>query len=109
YKYIIKFVTPLLLLWVFIGSLITPKDGDWGAAFSGNWVLDDSSIINKIKNSALKRQLAEATDPAVIQQLQDTLFFVNASRLLLVAVFLSIALLVYIAYKKRVREGRITK
>ncbi|MBX0334793.1 sodium-dependent transporter [Pontibacter sp. HSC-14F20] len=107
YKFIIKFVTPLLLLWVFIGSLITPKGGDWAGAFSNGWELDDSSIINKIKNSNLKRQLAEATDPAVIEQLQDTLFFVNASRILLVVVFLSIAALVYIAYKKRVREGRI--
>ncbi|MHC2993555.1 sodium:calcium symporter [Pontibacter sp. HJ8] len=107
YKFIIKFITPLLLLWVFIGSLITPKGGDWGAAFSGEWILDDSSIINKLKNTSLKRQLAEATDPAVLEHLQDTLFFVNASRILLVVVFLSIAGLVYIAYKKRVREGRI--
>ncbi|AKD03245.1 sodium-dependent transporter [Pontibacter korlensis] len=107
YRYIIKFVTPLLLLWVFIGSLVTPKGGDWAKAFAGDWVLDDSSIINKIKNTSLKRQLAEATDPAVIEQLQETLFFVNASRILLVTVFLSIAALVYIAYKKRVREGRI--
>jgi len=36
YRFIIKFVTPLLLLWVFIGSLVTPKNGDWGAALSGN-------------------------------------------------------------------------
>jgi len=107
YKFIIKFITPLLLLWVFVGSLVTPKDGDWGAALSGNWVLDDSSIINKLNNVSLKRQLAEATDPAMIEQLQNTLFFVNASRILLVIVFLSIAALVYIAYKKRVREGRI--
>ncbi|PTX19632.1 SNF family Na+-dependent transporter [Pontibacter mucosus] len=107
YKYIIKFVTPVLLLWVFIGSLVTPKGGDWGKALSGDWVLDDSSIINKIKNSSLKRQLAEATDPAVIEQLQETLFFVNASRILLISVFLGIAALVYMAYKKRVREGRI--
>lgn len=107
YKFIIKFITPLLLLWVFIGSLVTPKGGDWGAAFSGNWELDDSSIIKKLMNSSLNRQLAEATDPAVIEQLQDTMFFVNASRILLLTVWLSLALLVYIAYKKRVREGRI--
>ncbi|WP_299825455.1 sodium-dependent transporter [uncultured Pontibacter sp.] len=107
YKFIIKFVTPALLLWVFLGSLFTPKGGDWAAAFSGNWELDNSSIIKKIANSDLKAKLAAATDPAVIEQLQDTLFFVNASRILLVAVWLSLALLVYIAYKKRVREGRI--
>ncbi len=107
YKFIIKFVTPLLLLWVFIGSLITPKNGDWGAAISGNWVLDDSSIIKKVMNSSLKKQLAAATDPIEIAQLQDTLFYVNASRILLIAVFLGIALLVYVAYKKRVREEKI--
>ena len=107
YKFIIKFITPLLLLWVFIGSLVTPKDGDWGAALRGDWVLDNGSIIKKLMNSGLKEQLAAATDPAVIEQLQDTLFFVNASRLLLLAVWLSLALLVYMAYKKRVSEGRI--
>ncbi len=107
YKFIIKFITPALLLWVFLGSLFTPKGGDWGAALSGNWELDNSSIIKKITNSDLKEKLAAATDPAVIEKLQDTLFFVNASRILLVAVWLSLALLVYIAYKKRVREGRI--
>ncbi|WP_347157721.1 sodium-dependent transporter [Pontibacter chitinilyticus] len=107
YKFIIKYITPLLLLWVFIGSLITPKGGDWGAAFAGNWVLDDSSIIKKLLNTSLKDQLAAATDPAQIQTLQHTLFYTNASRILLVAVWLAIALLVYIAYKKRVREGKI--
>ncbi|WP_161888953.1 sodium-dependent transporter [Pontibacter russatus] len=107
YKFIIKFVTPLLLLWVFIGSLVTPKDGDWGAALRGDWVLDNGSIIKKLMNSGLKEQLAAATDPAAVERLQDTLLFVNASRLLLLAVWLSLALLVYMAYKKRVREGRI--
>jgi neurotransmitter:Na+ symporter, NSS family len=107
YKFIIKFITPLLLLWVFIGSLITPKGGDWGAALSGNWELDNGSIIKKLANSGLKEQLAAATDPAQIAQLEETMFFVNASRALLALVFLSLAVLVYIAYKKRVREGRI--
>jgi SNF family Na+-dependent transporter len=107
YKYIIKFITPLLLLWVFLGSLFTPKGGDWGAAISGEWVLDNSSIINKLKNVDLKEKLAVATDPATIQGLQDQLFFVNGARILLLAVWLTLALLVYMAYKKRVREGRI--
>ncbi|MFT2007476.1 sodium-dependent transporter [Pontibacter sp. 13R65] len=107
YRFIIKFITPLLLLWVFLGSLFTPKGGDWAEALSGNWVLDNSSIVNKIKNSGLKEQIAAATDPAQIEQLQDTMFFVNASRILLLVVWLTLALLVYIAYKKRVREGRI--
>ena len=62
YKYIIKFITPLLLLWVFVGSLITPKDGDWAGAFSNGWELDNSSIIKKIMNSELKEQIACSLD-----------------------------------------------
>ncbi|RDV15118.1 sodium:calcium symporter [Pontibacter diazotrophicus] len=107
YKFIIKFITPLLLLWVFLGSLFTPKGGDWGAAMIGPWVLDNSSIINKIKNVDLKEKLAAATDPAAIQLLENQIFFVNASRILLLAVWIALALLVYTAYKKRVREGRL--
>lgn len=109
YKYIIKFVTPLLLLWVFIGSLVTPKAGDWGAALGGTWVLDDSSIIKKVMNSGLKEELAAASDPEKIQFLENQLMFVNLSRLLLLAVFFSFALLVYLAYQKRKRENRLHK
>ncbi|MCC9165975.1 sodium-dependent transporter [Pontibacter harenae] len=107
YRFIIKFITPVLLLWVFLGSVFTPKGGDWGAAFRGNWELDNGSIINKLKNSGLKEQIAAATDPTVIEELQNQMFFVNASRILLLTVWLTLALLVYVAYKKRVREGRI--
>ena len=104
YKFIIKFVTPLLLLWVFIGSLITPKNGDWGAAFSNGWELDNSSIIKKLMNSGLKEQLALATDPAQIQLLENQIFFANAARLLLAAVFVALAILVYIAYKRNLKK-----
>ncbi|WP_300435522.1 sodium-dependent transporter [Christiangramia sp.] len=104
YKFIIKFVTPLLLLWVFIGSLVTPENGDWEAAFQGNWVLDDSSIIKKLMNSGIKNELAIATDPIKIEFLQNQLFYVNASRILLVTVFIAFAVLVYLAYKRRMKK-----
>ena len=104
YKFIIKFVTPLLLLWVFIGSLLTPKGGDWAAAFSGNWELDNSSIISKLMNSGLKEQLAVATDPVQVQLLENQIFFANATRLLLVAVFVTLAGLVYLAYQRNTKK-----
>ncbi|MCC9137282.1 sodium-dependent transporter [Pontibacter silvestris] len=107
YKFIIKFITPILLLWVFLGSLFTPKGNDWSAALSGNWILDNSSIINRLANTSLKKQLAAATDPSQIEFLQDQIFFVNAARILLLSVWIILALLVYVAYKKRLREGRI--
>ena len=107
FKYIIKYVTPFLLLWVFVGSLITPKNGNWVAALNGPWILDNNSIIKKIMNSGLKEELLSATDPARIEFLQSQLFYVNASRILLLLVFVWFAVLVYIAYRKRVKKDRI--
>jgi len=88
FKYIIKFVTPLFLLAVFVFSL------------PGIW--------NKILNTDIKEKLAAATDPAIIQNLETQMMYVNLSRLLLVALFAGISYLVYVAYKKRIKEGRFT-
>ncbi len=54
FKYIIKWVTPFLLLVVFMGALVTPKDNNWAKAFGGNWELDNGSIIGKITNKEVK-------------------------------------------------------
>jgi neurotransmitter:Na+ symporter, NSS family len=88
FKYIIKFVTPLMLAWVFISSL------------PGIW--------KQIKNDAIYTQIFAATDPAVIEQLNTQLLYVNISRIGLLLVWLGVALLVYLAYKKRIKEGRFT-
>lgn len=53
FKPIIKYVTPILLLFVFIGALFTPKGNDWKRAFSEGWELDASSIIGKITNKGI--------------------------------------------------------
>ncbi len=54
YKPIIKYVTPVILIIVFIGALITPKDNDWNAAFKNGWELDDGSIVSKLTNRDIK-------------------------------------------------------
>ncbi|HAS43567.1 MAG TPA: sodium:calcium symporter [Microscillaceae bacterium] len=53
FKYIIKWVTPFLLLIVFLGALVTPKGGDWAKAFSGKWELDNGSVIGQITNKGI--------------------------------------------------------
>lgn len=87
FKYIIKFVTPLLLGWVFFSSL------------PGVW--------DQVTNKAIYAEIAKSTDAAAIAELEKKIFFVNASRVLLLAMFASVAALVAVAYRKRVREGRI--
>jgi len=105
YKYIMLFVTPFLLIAVFIGSLITPKGNDWKGAFSslgsgGGWPLDNASIIKQISNSGLKEQIAAATDPAIISTLEEKMFYVNLARIILLGLFIGISILVYIAHRK---------
>ena len=90
FKYIIKYVTPVILVAVFLGSL-----------------LSSGGILDQISNKAIHEQLAVITDPAQRALLEDKLLFVNGSRVLLVLVFAFISYLVYLAQKKRDREGRI--
>ncbi|RNL85663.1 sodium:calcium symporter [Sinomicrobium pectinilyticum] len=113
YKYIIKFVTPVILIVVFLGTVFAPKGNDWSgnirSLFSGNgWPLDNLSIINKITNSGLRQQIANATDPVEIQRLQENLSAVNMARGFLLVLLIFILVLIYVSYKKRVREGRVT-
>ena len=107
YRHIIKWVTPMLLLFVFVGSLITPLDNDWVGAISNGWTLDNSSIIKQISQAGLQAQIDAATDPLQIAELEERKGFINFARLMLLGLFAFISILVYIAYQKRVKEGRI--
>ncbi len=91
FKFIIKYVTPLILIAVFLGSL-----------------LSEGGILDKIANKTLHAQIAATTDPTQLEALQTQLLYVNGSRALLVLLFAGIAFLVYKAQVKRERFGRIT-
>jgi hypothetical protein len=67
--------------------------------------LDDSSIVKTITNSGLHAQLAAATDPAEVQRLSDHLFYTNLGRALLVLMFTGLALLVYLAGVRRLKNA----
>jgi hypothetical protein len=113
YKFIIKYITPLFLVCVFLGSVFSPRGGDWAGSVEGllageGWHLDDGSLIRMVLNSGLRDQLAAATDPAQIEFLDDRLFYINASRVLLTAVFLAICLMVFLAERKR-RAGGVSQ
>jgi neurotransmitter:Na+ symporter, NSS family len=88
FKFIILYVTPLILLFVFGSSLVS-----------------EGGIIDTLTHAKLKAQMAAATDPAVLAKLTDKMWYVNMSRVILLAVFAGISLMVFVAHKKRVREG----
>lgn len=106
FKWVIRFVTPLLLLAVFFGAMFTPVNNNWIAAFHGllegnSWPLDHNSLIMQITNTRLKEALANITDPLQSEVLQQQIFYTNLARLVLLLLFIFISILVYIAYKKR--------
>jgi len=113
YRFVIKYVTPVFLLFVFVGSVFSPRGGDWNAAltslFSGNgWALDDGSLTRMFLNSGLLDRLAAATDPAEIAALETQLWYIYGSRLLLTLTFIGLCVMVYYASKKRAgREASI--
>lgn len=45
FKYIIKYITPVMLILVFMGSLVRPEGDDWGSFFNGKYKLHDESIV----------------------------------------------------------------
>lgn len=51
YKPILKYITPTILIIVFLGALITPKGNDWKKALTEKWELDNGSILAKLTNS----------------------------------------------------------
>ncbi len=101
FKFVIKYVTPLFLLAVFCGSLISPLGGDWVGAFSslmnGNgWPLDGGSIIGKIFHIGYTN-----TDWFNAEGSPTPVFIVDATRMLLLLTFLVIAWMIKIAWNKR--------
>ena len=114
YKFILKYVTPALLLFVFVGSLFSPVNGEWLNAFnsllSGNgWTFDQGSLIGTLTNDALKMKIAAAQaagDTLSVSELQWRMIYINGARVLLLTTFMAIAGLVFMAYRKRQREGR---
>ncbi len=113
YKFIIKFVTPIMLIIIFLGSLFKPLNNDWSgnisSLFSGNgWILDNGSIIKTVTHAGIREQIAATTDSIIISGLEERMMYINFARLLLLGLFVGISLLVYIAFRKRRREGRAT-
>jgi SNF family Na+-dependent transporter len=88
FRFVIQFVTPVILGWVFFASL--------------------PDIWKKITNADLKAKIASTTDPALISELNNQMAYLNGSRVLLLGIFIGVSYLVYTAYVKRKKEGRST-
>jgi len=88
FKFIIQYVTPVNLACILYNSM------------PGNWA--------RILNTDLHEQIAEASDATVSATLEKTILYRNISRIGLLLIWGGISALVYVAYRKRLREGRFS-
>jgi len=53
FKYILKYVTPVVLIIVFVASLIRPAKDDWGSIGFKGWSLHGESILGQISHQGI--------------------------------------------------------
>jgi SNF family Na+-dependent transporter len=103
FRFVIRWITPLFILTIFMAAMFKPVDGEWaaawGALFGGEgWNFAHDSVLGKVLHTGGvdARWIVDGSPtPAMIQDL---------TRLLLLLVFAGCALLVWVAW--RGKEGR---
>jgi neurotransmitter:Na+ symporter, NSS family len=105
FKFIIKYVTPAFLIAVFIGSAIKPEGGEWGKAISmlsygDGWPLACDSLVGMICNLGINdtRWFIDGK-PSVI-------FIKDATRILLLTVFIGVGIAIHVAFNKKITKRR---
>lgn len=166
YRFIIKYVTPVALICVFLGAMFRPVNDNWSTLSIKGWPLHNESIIGQIQHKGIgpndkwfsnafysendgivdsiyldnNRWYISVSDKenenssvtkeyefkptkhkVIVQQGQkvltgeslytgkviNRLFYLDLARSLLILTFLFISVLVFIAYRKRIKEGRV--
>lgn len=104
FKWVMCYLTPVLLLLVLIGALVTPAGNDWLTAFSGlwngeGWKMDAHSLVSKIFHGDLIHTMEEEGKSDA--WLSDRVFFSNMARIQLLALFALITGIVWYSGLKR--------
>ncbi len=105
FKFLLRYVTPTLIIIVFLGAVFTPENNDWTGYINGlfhgqSWDFDSGSIISKLMYSDLHHQIAVTTDRSELKLLKDKMFYSKISRIILIITFVFIGYLVHLANKR---------
>jgi SNF family Na+-dependent transporter len=104
FKWVMKYLTPLLLVMVLTGAMVTPIGNDWTAAFSSlssgaGWELDPSSLLSKLSHEELKILMIE--DEANSELYSKKIYFSTLARIQLILLFVFISAIVWYSGVKR--------
>lgn len=105
FRFVIRYVTPIFILVVFVAALIKPAGGDWGAALSGltsgeGWSFAGDSVIGKVLHVDEPNYVWFTADGKVTRA-----FVQDATRALLLVLFIGCAFVVWHAWRKRERRS----
>lgn len=53
FKYVLKYVTPIMMTIIFVTATIKPKDDDWSKLSFSGWELDNSSLIGVLTHKGV--------------------------------------------------------
>ncbi|MDD2687378.1 MAG: sodium-dependent transporter [Bacteroidales bacterium] len=53
FKFVLKYITPTLLILIFLSSLLKPKNDDWSQVSFKGWELDNASIIGELLHQGI--------------------------------------------------------
>lgn len=53
FKYVLKYVTPVMMTIIFVTATIKPKDDDWSQLSLSGWELDNSSLIGVLTHKGI--------------------------------------------------------
>jgi len=100
---VIRYVTPAFILVVFVGALVQPVGGNWGAAMwslfdGGDWPYAAESVIGRIAHIGDTPGWLDADGNVTRVMVQDV------ARLVLLLVFAGLVLLVRQAWKRKERR-----
>lgn len=85
FKYILKYITPVMLILIFVAAFIQPAGGDWMAILSDGWHLDGSSVLGRMLGKGSR----------------ESGIYTSLARYLLLTLFFSGFILVFFASRHR--------
>ena len=53
FKFILKYITPVMLIVIFLSALVKPKGDDWSLISIKGWELDDASIVGELTHKGI--------------------------------------------------------
>ena len=53
YKYVMKYVTPTMLIIIFVAALIKPANDDWSQLSLKGWKLDNSAVLAELRHQGI--------------------------------------------------------